>query len=478
MDKPHCYNTTHVQLCINKNIQLCGNFSTPVTTRAEQYCHRGWMFTDKNEKVVMTAIVGILNRQGLAFAADSAATLTISSTHKITNHANKIFELSKFEPVGIAMYGNMDFMKMPWEQIIKMYRKKVSNMKFDTLEEYSNDFWAYVRNLASLYQEDKHSQEQVKFFVDSFYNEILKLTSDKLKAAQKELTDENIVQNMMEEMRSINEIYKQNKVCQDCQNLTLESFTSIFNECVSNKITQCLVVPNCPAEFKETFIETLYFIVRSSSHIYTSSTGLVFFGYGDKELMPVYHSFKISDLFKDKLKITKEGEYIVDIDKGACLAPFAQTDVTNTVVRGIDDDLRSVFYDKNEQTLSLLLDTIVSKLAEAQAPQKLIDILTSLDIKSMSKVFKDDMDDYIWKNYVSKLMDIVKFLGKEDLAEMAESLIKMTGLKRHVTTDEESVGGPVDVAVVTKCDGFVWIKRKHYFSPEFNPNYFQRTKLY
>lgn len=194
--------------------------------------------------------------------------------------------------------------------------------------------------------------------------------------------------------------------------------------------------------------------------------------------MPVYHSYKISDLFEDKLKITKEGEYIVDIDNGACLAPFAQTDVTNTVVRGIDDDLRSVFYDKNEQSLSILLNTIVSKLAEAQAPQKLIDILTSLDVKSISKVFKDDMDDYIWKNYVGKLMDIVKFLGKEDLAEMAESLIKMTGLKRHVTTDEESVGGPVDVAVVTKCDGFVWIKRKHYFSPELNPNYFQRTKLY
>ena len=205
---------------------------------------------------------------------------------------------------------------------------------------------------------------------------------------------------------------------------------------------------------------------------------MVFFGYGDKELMPVYHSYKISDLFEDKLKITKEGEYIVDIDNGACLAPFAQTDVTNTVVRGIDDDLRSVFYDKNEQSLSILLNTIVSKLAEAQAPQKLIDILTSLDVKSISKVFKDDMDDYIWKNYVGKLMDIVKFLGKEDLAEMAESLIKMTGLKRHVTTDEESVGGPVDVAVVTKCDGFVWIKRKHYFSPELNPNYFQRTKLY
>lgn len=67
-------------------------------------------------------------------------------------------------------------------------------------------------------------------------------------------------------------------------------------------------------------------------------------------------------------------------------------------------------------------------------------------------------------------------MSKEDLADMAESLVKMTGLKRRVTTDEESVGGPVDVAVITKVDGFVWIKRKHYFEPELNPNYFQRLK--
>ena len=39
----------------------------------------------------MTAIVGTINRRGVAFAADSAATHTISSRHKITNHANKIF---------------------------------------------------------------------------------------------------------------------------------------------------------------------------------------------------------------------------------------------------------------------------------------------------------------------------------------------------------------------------------------------------
>ena len=281
----------------------------------------------------------------------------------------------------------------------------------------------------------------------------------------------------MDEMKSIYDSYKQKETCLDCQSLTLESFTDLSKEYVNSKLAQCLSVNNCPLNFKEAFIETLFCIVRSSAHVYASSTGLVFFGYGDKELMPSYHSYTISELFENKLKIVETGNYVVDYNKGACLIPFAQTDVTNTVVRGIDDDLRAVFYSKNEQILSLLLTTIISKLTEAQAPHELIDILTNLDINSISKVFKEDMDDYIWKNYVSKLIDIVEFLSKEDLAEMAESLIKMTGLKRHVTTDEESVGGPVDVAVVTKYDGFIWIKRKHYFSPELNPNYFQRTKL-
>ncbi len=425
----------------------------------------------------MTAIVGILNRHGIAFAADSAATLTISSTHKITNHANKIFELSRFEPIGVAMYGNMDFMKLSWEQIIKMYRKKLSNAKYDTLEEYSNDFIAYIRSIASLYQNEQHSQRQICFFVDSFYDEILKSSNEKLKAENREQSDENIVLTMFDKMNSLKESYKQYDACTDCLDLSLESFTTFCDEYVSKKLSQCVETNSCPASFKTTFIETLFYILRSTSHIYAPSTGLVFFGYGEKNLMPAYYSYKISDLFEKRLKIQKIDEYVVDGDRSACLAPFAQTDVANTVVRGIDDDLRSQFYSHNEKSLSLLVDTIVVKLREVNAPSELINVLAELDVKTMAMAFKKDMDDFIWDNYVSKLIDIVKFLSKEDLADMAESLVRMTGLKRHVTTDEESVGGPVDVAVVTKCDGFVWIKRKHYFAPELNPNYFHRINL-
>ena len=58
------------------------------------------------------------------------------------------------------------------------------------------------------------------------------------------------------------------------------------------------------------------------------------------------------------------------------------------------------------------------------------------------------------------------------VAEMAESLIYLTYLKRRITFAEESVGGPVDVAIISKGDGFIWKKRKHYFKPELNPHFF------
>ena len=88
----------------------------------------------------MTAIIGTINRRGVAFAADSAATHTVSSKHKITNHANKIFELSRHAPVGICICGNLDFLGMPWEDIFKLFRKKIGETSCKHLNEYPHPF--------------------------------------------------------------------------------------------------------------------------------------------------------------------------------------------------------------------------------------------------------------------------------------------------------------------------------------------------
>jgi hypothetical protein len=73
---------------------------------------------------------------------------------------------------------------------------------------------------------------------------------------------------------------------------------------------------------------------------------------------------------------------------------------------------------------------------------------------------------------IMPILDSVEFLPKDELAAMAESLVNLTSLKRRVSIGEaQTVGGPVDVAVISRGDGFVWIKRKHYFDQELNPSW-------
>jgi hypothetical protein len=66
-----------------------------------------------------------MNPNGVALAADSAVTFGDPTTEsvKVFNTANKIFALSKQHPVGIMVYGDADFMGVPWETLVKLFRR-------------------------------------------------------------------------------------------------------------------------------------------------------------------------------------------------------------------------------------------------------------------------------------------------------------------------------------------------------------------
>jgi hypothetical protein len=72
------------------------------------------------------------------------------------------------------------------------------------------------------------------------------------------------------------------------------------------------------------------------------------------------------------------------------------------------------------------------------------------------------------------LVAVVEILPKDELAAMAESLVNLTSLKRKMSLGEETVGGPIDVAIISKGEGLIWIRRKHYFKKELNPHFFVR----
>ena len=152
------------------------------------------------------------------------------------------------------------------------------------------------------------------------------------------------------------------------------------------------------------------------------------------------------------------------MDNTASICPYAQTEMVHQFVRGIDPDFK--------YEISRKVDTILSSLTPLMSDSD------KEKTSAISDLMKEYMDDYMQNVYVYPILEIVQSMQQSELVSMAEAMVSLTALKRHVSTDEESVGGPVDVALITKGEGFIWIKKKTHYDPhlnmDLNQNYFRR----
>jgi hypothetical protein len=69
---------------------------------------------------------------------------------------------------------------------------------------------------------------------------------------------------------------------------------------------------------------------------------------------------------------------------------------------------------------------------------------------------------------------IVDPMPIQDAIDVAEFLVEVTCKYSRYTPGAATVGGPVEIAAITKHEGFKWVKRKHYFHAELNPDYFAK----
>lgn len=57
----------------------------------------------------------------------------------------------------------------------------------------------------------------------------------------------------------------------------------------------------------------------------------------------------------------------------------------------------------------------------------------------------------------------------KDAIDVAEFLVELTSKYSRYTPGAATVGGPVEIAAITKHEGFKWVKRKYYFTQDLNP---------
>lgn len=127
-------------------------------------------------------------------AADSAVTIGQHAT--IHNSANKLFALSRCEPVGVIVYANASFMQIPIEIIIKQYKAFLGNKAFESLEEYVSDFIDYIETNPSLFRFERTEELYIQnVYVDLFKGMVgdrKQYIDKKLAEVSRELTEDEL----------------------------------------------------------------------------------------------------------------------------------------------------------------------------------------------------------------------------------------------------------------------------------------------
>lgn len=415
----------------------------------------------------MTAVIGILNKSGLALAADSAVTHSGPNGRKVLNTANKIFTLSKYHPVGVMIYNSASFMDIPWEVLIKEYRRKQGKSKFDSLQEYQNDFVSFIKMSSNLIDK-KYIEGSINDIINSICKSIYIEAFGNNEGAEANQETSNILFSKLAEL--VHTTQPEHRL-PDFEGYSLNSFLEELNEEADTKIKSNfrghpLLGPHLVQ------IKQIIYNYVVSTNFSGNWSGLVIVGYGDKEIYPSCIPINVAECVNGKLRyyVDEGNKASIGGQSNAFIRPFAQRDVIDTLLTGVDYELNDIyirsfgrFIEKLSQTITETIRTISPEIAQ--------NLTNSINIDALVKDYSALMRKVKQQKHIKPTMQTVASLSKEDLAEMAESLVYLTYLKRRISSAEESVGGPVDVAVISKGDGFIWIKRKHYFKPELNQNF-------
>lgn len=417
---------------------------------------------EKRGNISMTAEIAVLNKHGVALAADSAITIRKPSTQKVFNSANKLFMLSKHHPVGVMVYGAASLMGIPWETIIKIYREDLHTANCDKLAGFADHFFAYLNQNRALFPADLQAQELVA------------MCHWVLAGIRKDIDEE------------VKTLFDKNGSVSDAE--VLSCATSVIDRRHGewHSLARLDVFPEpFESEFRAKYAEIQAVrdkLIDICSCRVTrewwsvSAGGIVFAGFGKDDIFPAVRAYTVEFVVNDVLKreLLPGLSFDVNQDGASAIMPYAQPDMVYRFIRGVDPEYsREIFRTLNTTAAdyaSQVIEAIRGRITDEQCTG-LEAILREVGNKQPENLGKS-ISGWERTKFIDPVVDVVGDLPKDELAAMAESLVNLTSFKLKITAEAETVGGPIDVAVISKGDGFIWIKRKHYFGKDLNPSFF------
>ena len=418
----------------------------------------------------MTSEVLILNKRAVVLGADSAVTTSGGEHPRYSKSANKIFEISGNGRIAAAIYGNASIDLVPWELVLKLFRTHLGTTTFSTVKEYSGELVAFLSGNDQLFPAALRAK-----WVEQQFDTALKLV---LEEATRNCPD--VIENGVPvadraalwsiEAARIRGILDPTGISDTLSQTLLDDLLNNIGPWVTRAQDQLNSVPELAAVHATDLAELGHKLRYGLPHLILGNTGLVIAGYGEDQIFPAYEQLEVYGHIGDEFCYKGRKSFEVTHTGLAEIQPLAQTSMIDMFTDGFGTSLERIIDCQGKAAFEKVFSALAAN--GIPVPPALADSIAQQCHNDFMLEWKREN----WKQNFNPLIGVLQNLTVEEMAHLAESLLGLESLKERVTSASESVGGPIDVAVITKSEGLVWIKRKHYFDANLNMRYAMRLE--
>ena len=189
---------------------------------------------------------------------------------------------------------------------------------------------------------------------------------------------------------------------------------------------------------------------------------LVFVGFGENEILPSYLQIDISGLAQGRVthKLGDSWSLTANTNPlwGICLP--AQRDAIDQYLMGYDRSLVDEIVNSALEGLSELGNKLTEHLALENEAAESLKTMINEHHAGLDNRLAEEVDKFSEENYLGSLRQTISSLSPADLVDVARSLIELQALRQTTTGQLNTVGGPIDVALISPLTGFEWVRHK------------------
>ena len=382
----------------------------------------------------------------------------------------KLFTLSKYRPVGVMVYNNASLLGVPMETIIKLFRRRLGKKAYGTLREYGESLIQYLDGNDVLFPNDV----QDRYFLHAVETEFLRIWEE----VSSEFVERGVFgdgdgqANVAKDVIARRLEFWRSQQNADYFEVRASNVVGRISGGVNDVVLRVFRGGAVGDEGVTMLREIANHIVEKDHFPLDVFSGLVIAGFGEGEHFPVVQHIEIGGVYGGRLKVRPPTVDAVTGARPSDVMAFAYKDMVERFLVGVSGGFVGYLEDAT---------TFIREM-----PLRALETVPDLDgeekeraaeaVRRMAADRAEEFKRTVRRGFEErwlKIVDAVEALTISELAQVASTLVDLSSFEQQMSLDSETVGGPVDVAVISKGDGFIWIDRKHYFRKDLNHHFFR-----